>query len=122
MTDLRNMDELEALDRANFLHASSDVKGHAQGTTPTRVIESGEGVYLRIVRGSVAFRHRRNAFWGGFLGHGDNLLCPRKGWAQAFTAPVPAIRILLLEGFLDRAIESTSRIPLQHATWCRVFF
>jgi len=46
MTERRNMDELETLDRAHFLHASSDIKGHANGTTPTRVIESGEGVYI----------------------------------------------------------------------------
>jgi len=46
MTERRNMDELETLDRAHFLHASSDVKGHANGTTPTRVIETGKGVYI----------------------------------------------------------------------------
>jgi len=46
MTERRNMDELETLDRAHFLHASSDIKGHANGTTPTRVIESGDGVYI----------------------------------------------------------------------------
>lgn len=46
MNELRNMDELEALDRAHFLHASSDVKGHATGKTPVRVIETGEGVYI----------------------------------------------------------------------------
>lgn len=46
MTERRNMDELETLDRAHFLHASSDIKGHANGTTPTRVIESGKGVYI----------------------------------------------------------------------------
>lgn len=46
MNELRNMDELEALDRAHFLHASSDVKGHATGKTPVRVIETGDGVYI----------------------------------------------------------------------------
>ncbi|WNJ98867.1 aminotransferase [Thalassospiraceae bacterium LMO-JJ14] len=46
MTERRNMDELETLDRAHFVHASSDIKGHANGTTPTRVIESGKGVYI----------------------------------------------------------------------------
>ncbi len=46
MNERRNMDELEALDRAHFLHASSDVKGHATGKTPVRVIESGKGVYI----------------------------------------------------------------------------
>ena len=46
MTDLRNMDELEALDRAHFIHASSDIKAHANGTSPTRVIDSAQGVYI----------------------------------------------------------------------------
>lgn len=46
MIERRNMDELETLDRAHFVHASSDIKGHANGTTPTRVIESGKGVYI----------------------------------------------------------------------------
>lgn len=46
MSDRRNMDELEVLDRAHFVHASSDIKGHANATTPTRVIETGEGVYI----------------------------------------------------------------------------
>lgn len=46
MNERRNMDELEALDRAHFLHASSDVKGHATGKTPVRVIETGNGVYI----------------------------------------------------------------------------
>lgn len=51
MTDGRNMEELEALDRANFLHASSDIKGHATGVTPTRVIETAKGVYITDQKG-----------------------------------------------------------------------
>ena len=51
MTDGRNMEELEALDLANFLHASSDIKGHATGVTPTRVIETAKGVYITDQKG-----------------------------------------------------------------------
>jgi len=46
MAERRNMDELETLGRAEFLHGASDIKGPANGTTPTRVIESGKGVYI----------------------------------------------------------------------------
>lgn len=46
MSDRRNMDELETIDRAHFLHASSNVKEHANGTSPVRVIETGKGVYI----------------------------------------------------------------------------
>ena len=97
MTDLRNMDELEALDRANFLHASSDVKGHAQGKTPTRVIESGEGVYITDRAGkrsldafaglycvnigygrtevadAIAAQAHKLAFYHSYVGHGTEV-------------------------------------------------
>lgn len=42
----RNMDELEALDRAHLFHPSTNLKAHARGETPNRIVEGGEGVYI----------------------------------------------------------------------------
>ncbi len=94
MNDHRNMEELEALDRAHFVHASSDIKGHANGTTPTRVMESGKGVYVTDQKGkrsldafaglycvnigygrtdvadAIAEQARKLAFYHSYVGHG----------------------------------------------------
>ena len=45
-TALKNRDELEAWDRDHFFHPSTHMAGHARGDTPTRVIDSAEGVYI----------------------------------------------------------------------------
>ena len=42
---MRN-DQLAEWDRENFFHASTHLAQHARGETPTRVITSGEGVYI----------------------------------------------------------------------------
>lgn len=39
-------DQLAQWDRENFFHPSTHLAQHARGETPTRVIKSGEGVYI----------------------------------------------------------------------------
>jgi L-2,4-diaminobutyrate transaminase len=39
-------DQLAKWDRENFFHPSTHLAQHARGETPTRVIKSGEGVYI----------------------------------------------------------------------------
>ncbi len=41
-----NVEDLEAQDRAYMFHPSSNLKGHAHGTTPCRIMADGEGVYV----------------------------------------------------------------------------
>jgi L-2,4-diaminobutyrate transaminase len=43
---LRNTEDLVALDRAHTFHPSTHLANHAQGRSPARVIEGGEGVYV----------------------------------------------------------------------------
>jgi len=97
MTDGRNMEELEALDRAHFVHASSDIKGHATGVTPTRVIETAKGVYITDQKGqtsldafaglycvnvgygrtevavAIAEQARKLAYYHAYVGHGTEV-------------------------------------------------
>jgi len=97
MTDGRNMEELEALDRAHFVHASSDIKGHATGVTPTRVIETAKGVYITDQKGqtsldafaglycvnvgygrtevadAIADQARKLAYYHAYVGHGTEV-------------------------------------------------
>jgi L-2,4-diaminobutyrate transaminase len=43
--------ELNAWDRDHFFHPSTHMGSHARGETPTRVIASGEGVYITDLNG-----------------------------------------------------------------------
>ncbi len=43
---LRNVEDLEALDRAHVFHPSTHLRGHAHGETPCRIVEGGEGVHI----------------------------------------------------------------------------
>jgi L-2,4-diaminobutyrate transaminase len=43
--------DLEALDRQTVFHSFTNLKAHTHGQTPTHVITSGEGVYVRDDRG-----------------------------------------------------------------------
>lgn len=39
-------DQLALWDRENFFHPATHLAQHARGDTPTRVIKTGEGVYI----------------------------------------------------------------------------
>jgi L-2,4-diaminobutyrate transaminase len=43
---LRNTENLEAADRAHVFHPSTNLKAHAHGEAPCRIVEGGEGVYI----------------------------------------------------------------------------
>lgn len=101
MTERRNMDELETLDRAHFLHASSDIKGHANGTTPTRVIESGEGVYITDRNG----RKSLDAFAG--------LYCVNIGYGRTEVADAiseQAHKLAFYHAYVGHGTEASIRL------------
>jgi 4-aminobutyrate--pyruvate transaminase len=43
---LRNTQDLEAADRAHVFHPSTNLKAHAHGEAPCRIVEGGEGVWI----------------------------------------------------------------------------
>jgi len=45
-TPRRNVEDLEALDRAHVFHPSTNLKAFAHGEAPCRIIEGGEGVHV----------------------------------------------------------------------------
>lgn len=101
MTERRNMDELETLDRAHFLHASSDIKGHANGTTPTRVIESGDGVYITDRNG----RKSLDAFAG--------LYCVNIGYGRTEVADAiseQAHKLAFYHAYVGHGTEASIRL------------
>ncbi|HSG89762.1 MAG TPA: aminotransferase [Pseudomonadales bacterium] len=50
--DSRTHDELVAMDRASFMHPSTDLKGHASGALGTpRIIEGADGIRIRDADG-----------------------------------------------------------------------
>lgn len=46
-TMLRNSPDLEALDRAHVFHPSTHLEQHAHGASPCRIVEGGEGAFIR---------------------------------------------------------------------------
>lgn len=51
MNEIKNMDEIERLDRDHFMHPSTHLADFSRGDAPQRVIESGEGVYITDTKG-----------------------------------------------------------------------
>ena len=51
MNDLKNMDDLERIDRDHFMHPSTHLAQFARGEAPARVIDTGEGVYITDTKG-----------------------------------------------------------------------
>ena len=70
MSSLPNMDHLEALDRAHFLHPSTHLKNHASGQSENRIFERGEGIYV--------FTKGGRKIIDGFAG----LYCSNVGYGQ----------------------------------------
>ena len=50
MTEL-NTDTLHTMDRAHFFHPSTNVRQHADGKTPNRIVTGGHGVYIEDTDG-----------------------------------------------------------------------
>ena len=44
---LRNTEDLEAMDRAYVFHPSTHLRNHAHGDSPCRIVDGGEGVFIR---------------------------------------------------------------------------
>jgi len=118
MTDLRNMDELETMDRAHFVHASSDIKAHANGTTPTRVIETGKGVYITDREGKTSL----DAFAG--------LYCVNIGYGRTEVAEAiaeQAHKLAYYHAYVGHGTEASIRLAakvIEHAPahMSRVYF
>ena len=70
MNDNLINDNLSEWDRDNFFHPSTHLAQHARGETPSRIITSGEGVYI--------FDRDGNKFLDGFAG----LYCVNVGYGR----------------------------------------
>lgn len=51
MNDLKNMDDLERIDRDHFMHPSTHLAQFARGEAPNRVIDTAKGVYITDTKG-----------------------------------------------------------------------
>lgn len=51
MTELKNMDDLERIDRDHFMHPSTHLAQFARGEAPHRVIDTAKGVYITDTKG-----------------------------------------------------------------------
>ncbi len=118
MTDLRNMDELEMMDRAHLVHASSNIKEHANGTSPTRVIETGKGVYITDRAGKTSL----DAFAG--------LYCVNIGYGRTEVAEAIAAqahKLAYYHAYVGHGTEASIRLAakvIEHApaNMSRVYF
>jgi L-2,4-diaminobutyrate transaminase len=82
-------DRLDRWDRDHFFHPSTDVAGHASGTTPNRIVTGGQGVYITDRDG----RQSLDAFAG--------LYCVNVGYGRTEIA--------------DAIAEQAAKLPYYHA-------
>ena len=114
MLDQRN--ELTAWDRDHFFHPSTHMGMHARGETPTRVIGSGEGVYITDTSGKTSL----DAFAGLYcvnVGYGrqkiaDAIAEQAKNLAyyHSYVGHGTEASITLAKMIIDRAPEGMSRV------------
>ncbi len=113
-----NMPDLETLDRAHVFHPSSNLKGHAHGTTPCRIMCKGEGVYVTDSEG----RRSLDAFGG--------LYCVNVGYGRQEIADAVQAQMGELAYYhsyvghsSEPAIELSRRIiEKAPAGMCRVYY
>jgi L-2,4-diaminobutyrate transaminase len=108
--------ELTAWDRDHFFHPSTHMGMHARGETPTRVIRSGEGVYITDTNGKTSL----DAFAGLYcvnVGYGrqkiaDAIAEQAKNLAyyHAYVGHGTEASITLSKMIIDRAPEGMSKV------------
>ncbi|MGI9433336.1 MAG: aminotransferase [Geminicoccaceae bacterium] len=115
---LRNTDDLEALDRAHFFHPSTDQKGHAQGAMPIRIVEGGEGVFIKDREG--------RSLLDGFAG----LYCVNIGYGRNEVADAihrQAMELAYYHAYAGHSSEVAIRLSakvMEHAppSMCRIYY
>ncbi len=108
--------EMNAWDRDHFFHPSTHMAMHARGETPTRIIASGEGVYITDTNGRTSL----DAFAGLYcvnVGYGrqkisDAIAEQAKNLAyyHAYVGHGTEASITLSKMIIDRAPKGMSRV------------
>lgn len=109
-------DQLAEWDRENFFHASTHLAQHARGETATRVISSGEGVYITDRDG----RKMLDAFAGLYcvnVGYGRTEIADaiskqahELAYYHAYVGHGTEASITLAKMILDRAPDNMSKV------------
>lgn len=115
---LRNTEDLEALDRAHFFHPSTDQKPHAEGRSPTRIVEGGEGVFIKDRDGQ--------RLLDGFAG----LYCVNVGYGRKEIADAihrQAMELAYYHAYAGHSSEAAIRLSakvIEHApdNMCRIYY
>ncbi|MCC2612012.1 aspartate aminotransferase family protein [Neorhizobium sp. Rsf11] len=113
---LERNNELTAWDRDHFFHPSTHMGMHARGETPTRVIGSGEGVYITDKNGRTSL----DAFAGLYcvnVGYGRQKIADaiaeqarNLAYYHAYVGHGTEASITLAKMIVDRAPEGMSRV------------
>ena len=113
---LERNNELTAWDRDHFFHPSTHMGMHARGETPTRVIGSGEGVYITDVNGRTSL----DAFAGLYcvnVGYGQQKIAEaiaeqarNLAYYHAYVGHGTEASITLSKMIIDRAPAGMSRV------------
>ena len=109
-------DQLAHWDRETFFHASTHLAAHARGETPSRIITSGEGVYIEDRDG----RRLLDAFAGLYcvnVGYGRREIIEaiaeqarELAYYHAYVGHGTEASITLAKMILDRAPEGMSKV------------
>ena len=109
-------DQLALWDRETFFHASTHLAAHARGETPSRIITSGEGVYIEDRDG----RRLLDAFAGLYcvnVGYGRREIIEaiteqarELAYYHAYVGHGTEASITLAKMILDRAPEGMSKV------------
>lgn len=114
MNDTRN--DLTAWDRNHFFHPSTHMGAHARGDLPTRIIASGEGVYITDTNG----RRSLDAFGGLYcvnVGYGRQKIADAiaeqarsLAYYHAYAGHGTEASITLARMIIERAPKNMSRV------------
>lgn len=116
MNELKNMDDLERIDRDHFMHPSTHLAQFARGDAPARVIDTGEGVYITDTKGVKSL----DAFAGLYcvnVGYGRTEIAEaiaeqahKLAYYHAYVGNGTEASITLAKMISDRAPEGLDRI------------
>lgn len=116
MDQLSNIPELERIDRDSFFHPSTHLGQFARGEMPSRIIETGEGVYITDTNG----KRSMDGFAGLYCvnaGYGRKKItdaiadqAQKLAYYHAYVGHGTEVSIRLAGMILDRAPEGMSKV------------
>jgi len=116
MTDLKNMDDLERMDRDHFMHPSTHLAQFARGEAPARVIDTAKGVHITDTKGVTSL----DAFAGLYcvnVGYGRTEIADaiseqahKLAYYHAYVGNGTEASITLAKMISDRAPEGLDRV------------